>query len=148
MPTNQCRWPQFGAGGQKPVTSYELDEYRKLDEAHHIGTFLLLRAVVNCMQGQDLRTTPLPGRSESSSPRSESRGSIVVVASLASEGGYLGVSPYVAAKHAVKGLVKTCGMSNFSEPRAAANSQLSFGERTTRHSNQRCLPLVRSWSND
>lgn len=104
------------------------------------------------MLKQDLRTIPLPGRSESSSARSQSRGSIVVVASLASEGGYLGVSPYVAAKHAVKGLVKTCG--RFSIPYAylerwfQADEQFSLGERTPRHPNQRGLPFICIWSDD
>lgn len=63
------------------------------------------------MLAQEPRTITLPGRQRSTTGRSEIRGTIVIVASLASEGGYMGVSPYVAAKHAVKGLVQTCGQS-------------------------------------
>ena len=50
-----------------------------------------------------------PGRPTVSSPRHMSRGSIVIFTSLASQGTFLGVGNYVAAKHAVKGLVQTAG---------------------------------------
>lgn len=80
-----------------------------MDEVHNIGSFLCLRAVLQIMLQQVPRPMPIAGRPTTSSPRHMSRGSIVILTSLASEGTFLGVSNYIAAKHAVKGLVQTAG---------------------------------------
>lgn len=62
------------------------------------------------MLEQEPRTIPLPGRkASSSSARSSTRGTIVILASAASLGGFQGVGPYISAKHAVIGLVRTAG---------------------------------------
>lgn len=83
-----------------------LESYSNLTNIHSIGTFLCLRAVLRVMLQQEPRETP------SGPPtRHTGRGSIVIVTSLASEGAFLGVGNYVAAKHAVKGLVQTAGES-------------------------------------
>ncbi len=55
------------------------------------------------------RPMPVAGRPTTVSPRRMSRGSIVILTSLASDGTFLGVGNYSAAKHAVKGLVQTAG---------------------------------------
>ena len=55
------------------------------------------------------RPVPVAGRPTTSSPRHMSRGSIVILTSLASEGTSQGIGNYIAAKHAVKGLVQTAG---------------------------------------
>lgn len=86
-----------------------LADYRSLDEVHNIGSFLCLRTVLQTMLQQVPRPMPVAGRPTVSSPRHMSRGSIVILTSLASEGTFLGVGNYVAAKHAVKGLVQTAG---------------------------------------
>ena len=86
-----------------------LEDYRKLDEVHNIGSFLCLRTILQIMLQQVPRPMPVIGRPTASSPRHMSRGSIVILTSLASEGTFLGVGVYIAAKHAVKGLVQTAG---------------------------------------
>ncbi|KAL1863749.1 putative secondary metabolism biosynthetic enzyme [Paecilomyces lecythidis] len=78
-----------GALRQTPISSMTLDEYRDMDEVHNIGSFLIMRAVLKVI-----------------------RGSIVILTSLASEGAFLGVGNYIAAKHAVKGLVQTAAIEN------------------------------------
>ncbi|PYH84785.1 NAD(P)-binding protein [Aspergillus uvarum CBS 121591] len=68
------------------------------------GCFLVVRKVLRAMTSQE----PI----ELITPRSQrrpTRGSIVILTSLAAEGAFLGVGNYVAAKHAVKGLVQTAG---------------------------------------
>lgn len=84
-----------------------LDAYRQLDEVHNIGSFLVLRATLQTMLQQEPRAVGT-GRA---SVRAMSRGSIVLLTSLASEGAFIGVGNYIAAKHAVKGLVQTAGRS-------------------------------------
>lgn len=64
------------------------------------------------MLQQEPRQVPTVGQNTASSARYMSRGSIVILTSLASEGAFLGVGNYVAAKHAVKGLVQTAGIMN------------------------------------
>ena len=100
---------QYGSAGQNGISSMTLEEYRAMDEVHNIGSFLCVRAVLQAMLQQEPRAMPLGGRSPASSRRGESRGSIVVLTSLASEGAFLRVGNYIAAKHAVKGLVQTAG---------------------------------------
>ncbi|KAL1971041.1 hypothetical protein VTN77DRAFT_2875 [Rasamsonia byssochlamydoides] len=92
----------FGAANQTPISSMSLDDYRQLDEVHNIGSFLVLRATLQAMLQQEPRGTG----------RHMSRGSIVLLTSLASEGAFLGVGNYTAAKHAVKGLVQTAALEN------------------------------------
>lgn len=79
-----------------------LETYRTMDEVHNIGCFLVVREVIRAMISQELVLTRR---------QSPTRGSIVVLTSLASEGAFLGVGNYIAAKHAVKGLVQTAGES-------------------------------------
>ena len=86
-----------------------LEEYRNLDEVHNIGSFLCLRTILQTMLQQEPMPRPITGQLKSSSTRHMSRGSIVILSSLASEGAFLGVGNYIAAKHAVKGLVQTAG---------------------------------------
>ena len=86
-----------------------LEDYRTMDEVHNIGTFTGLRTVLQTMLEQVPRLMPVAGRPTTSSPRHLSRGSIVILTSLGSEGAFLGVGNYIAAKHAVKGLVQTAG---------------------------------------
>ena len=80
-----------------------------MDEVHNIGSFICLRKVLQKMLQQAPQPMPVAGRLTTSSPRHMSRGSIVILTSLASEGTFLGVGNYIAAKHAVKGLVQTAG---------------------------------------
>ncbi|KAI4178171.1 MAG: hypothetical protein LQ348_005667, partial [Seirophora lacunosa] len=49
----------------------------------------------------------VPGRKTASAPRNMSRGSIVILTSLAAETVVLGLGAYASAKKAVKGLVET-----------------------------------------
>lgn len=77
----------------------ELGQYRQMDEVHNIGSFLVLRAVLRTMLAQEPRATD----------RSSPRGSIVLITSVASERVAFGVGDYIAAKHAVKGLIQTAG---------------------------------------
>jgi Dehydrogenases with different specificities (related to short-chain alcohol dehydrogenases) len=79
-----------------------LETYRSMDEVHNIGCFLVVREVIRAMISQE----PVLTRRHN-----QTRGSIVVLTSLASEGAFLGVGNYSAAKHAVKGLVQTAGES-------------------------------------
>ena len=86
-----------------------LEDYRSMDEVHNIGAFLCLRTVLRKMLQQAPQPMPVIGRPSVSSPRHMSRGSIIILTSLASEGAFLGVGNYISAKHAVKGLVQTAG---------------------------------------
>lgn len=82
-----------------------------MDTVHNHGTFLSVKAVLQKMRQQDPAPLPVTGQrhTNASHPRFMGRGSIVIVASLASIGGFLGVGPYVSAKHAVVGIVRTTG---------------------------------------
>ena len=77
-----------------------LETYRTMDDVHNIGCFLVVRELIRAMSTQE----PVLNRR-----RVQTRGSIVLLTSLASEGAFLGVGNYIAAKHAVKGLVQTVG---------------------------------------
>ena len=100
---------QLGASGQTKISSMTLEEYRSMDEVHNIGAFLCVRAVLQTMLQQVPQAMPVAGRAMASSQRHMSRGTITILTSLASEGAFLGVGNYSAAKHAVKGLVQTAG---------------------------------------
>ncbi|KAK1145275.1 putative PKS/NRPS-like protein biosynthetic cluster [Aspergillus melleus] len=93
------------AANQTPISDMSLEAYRSMDEVHNIGCFLVLREVLRAMADQE----PVPTR------RTHTRGSIVLVTSLASEGAFLGVGNYIAAKHAVRGLVQTAALENAKE---------------------------------
>ena len=80
-----------------------------MDEVHNIGGYLCVRTILQTMLKQAPRQMPLAGRPHVSSPRSMSRGSVIILTSFASEGTYLGAGNYIAAKHAVKALVQTAG---------------------------------------
>jgi len=83
-----------------------LADWRSLDDIHNIGCFLLTRAALRVMHNQDaIALTTV-------ADRSPARGSIVMLTSLASEGAFLGVGNYIAAKHAVKGMVQTAAIEN------------------------------------
>ncbi|KOS43727.1 hypothetical protein ACN38_g5375 [Penicillium nordicum] len=88
---------------QTPISDMSLETYRTMDEVHNIGCFLVVREVIRAMISQELVLTRR---------QSPTRGSIVVLTSLASEGAFLGVGNYIAAKHAVKGLVQTAALEN------------------------------------
>ncbi|KAL8823889.1 MAG: hypothetical protein Q9191_005467 [Dirinaria sp. TL-2023a] len=102
----------YGAAGQKNLSSMTLDDYRSMNEVHNIGSFLCVRTVLQTMLQQEPRSMPITGRSTKTLSRHMSRGSVVILTSLASEGAVLGVGNYIAAKHAVKGLVQTAAIEN------------------------------------
>lgn len=80
-----------------------IDDYRAQVEVHNIGGFLFLRAALKTLLEQEPQT-PIASRYPI-------RGSIVLLTSLASEGAFIGVGNYTAAKFAMKGLVQTAGKS-------------------------------------
>ncbi|KAK6836737.1 NAD(P)-binding protein [Apiospora arundinis] len=96
----------FGAANQTPIRDMSLADWRSLDDVHNIGCFLLTRAALRVMDSQD------PIELIKGSGRPPARGSIVMLTSLASEGAFLGVGNYIAAKHAVKGMVQTAAIEN------------------------------------
>ena len=96
-----------------------------MDEVHNIGSFICLRTVLQKMLQQAPQPMPVAGRLTTSSPRHMSRGSIVILTSLGSEGTFLGVGNYIAAKHAVKGLVQTAG--KLAIPRKSRITRLTNG---------------------
>lgn len=78
-----------------------IENYRAQMEVHSIGAFLFLRSALHAL---------LDNEAQSVQNRSyTSRGSIVLVSSVASEGAFIGIGNYIAAKFAVKGLVQTAG---------------------------------------
>lgn len=83
-----------------------LADWRGLDEVHNIGCFLVTRAALRAMDAQD---AVVPRTADD---RPAARGAIVMLTSLASEGAFLGVGNYIAAKHAVKGMVQTAAIEN------------------------------------
>ncbi|KAK8030028.1 hypothetical protein PG993_011319 [Apiospora rasikravindrae] len=96
----------FGAANQTPIREMALADWRSLDEIHNIGCFLLTRAALRVMDNQDA-VAPT-----TAADRPPARGAIVMLTSLASEGAFLGVGNYIAAKHAVKGMVQTAAIEN------------------------------------
>ncbi|TGJ85244.1 hypothetical protein E0Z10_g3504 [Xylaria hypoxylon] len=98
-----------GAANQTPIRDMSLADWRSLDEVHNIGCFLLTRAVLRVMDKQvAVEPTSIFG------DRPPIRGAIVMLTSLASEGTFRGVGNYIAAKHAVKGMVQTAAIENAS----------------------------------
>jgi NAD(P)-dependent dehydrogenase (short-subunit alcohol dehydrogenase family) len=85
-----------------------LNDWRSLDEVHNIGCFLLTRAALRIMDSQEPSILAHP----TSVARHPARGAIVMLTSLASEGAFRGVGSYIAAKHAVKGMVQTAAIEN------------------------------------
>lgn len=63
------------------------DEYRQIDEVYSTGSFLIMRDVLRAMLQQEPRIVD----------RSSSRGSIVILTLLASEGAFAGVGNYIVA---------------------------------------------------
>lgn len=100
---------QVGAKSIKPLVDTPLAEFEDLDRIHNIGTFMSLQIVLRTMLAQTQRKLPIAGLPDAVAGTYQSCGSIVIVSSLASEGAFLNVSPYIAAKHAVKGLVENAG---------------------------------------
>lgn len=90
----------------KFITQMSLDLYRAMDEVHNIGSFLCLREALRVMTAQSPEPSNANGASNSTGG---TRGSIVLVTSLASKGGYQGSAGYTAAKHAVEGLIQSAG---------------------------------------
>ena len=81
-----------------------------MDEIHNIGSFLTLREAIRVMKEQEPRAMPLSGRKgKDPSGRNMSRGSIVMISSIAAKGGGQAIAGYISAKHAVDGLVKAAG---------------------------------------
>ncbi|KAI0021212.1 short-chain dehydrogenase/reductase SDR [Xylariomycetidae sp. FL0641] len=99
----------FGAANQTPIRDMSLADWRSLDDMHNIGCFLLTRAALRAMDRQEPATL-----TTTTDERPPSRGVIVMLTSLASEGAFLGVGNYIAAKHAVKGMVQTAAIENAS----------------------------------
>ena len=91
-----------------PITNITLKQYRAMDENHNIATFLCIREALKAMKEQELKAVPM-GMRESTSRQRQSRGSVTILTSLASEGGFPGKAHYVAAKHACSGLIQTAG---------------------------------------
>ena len=85
------------------------EEYRKLTEAHNMGYFWCLRTVLQTMLQQVPRPMPVIGRPTVSSPQHMSRGSIVILSSLASEGTFLGVKTYIPGRDPLNRLVQADG---------------------------------------
>ncbi|KAI0533063.1 hypothetical protein GGR58DRAFT_136258 [Xylaria digitata] len=100
---------QIGAANQTPIRDMSLADWRSLDEVHNIGCFLLTRAVLRVMDKQ-VAVEPISTFGD----RPPIRGAIVMLTSLASEGTFRGVGNYIAAKHAVKGMVQTAAIENAS----------------------------------
>ncbi|KAI1179817.1 3-oxoacyl-reductase [Nemania sp. FL0916] len=100
----------FGAANQTPIRDMSLADWRSLDEVHNIGCFLLTRAALRIM---DKQAAVEPASVFGDRPAV--RGSIVILTSLASEGTFRGVGNYIAAKHAVKGMVQTAAIENASQ---------------------------------
>ncbi|KAF2877542.1 hypothetical protein BDV95DRAFT_559512 [Massariosphaeria phaeospora] len=94
----------FGASSSTPLSEMSMADYRVQVEVHNIGAFVFLRIALQTMLQQDLHV--LPGS------RQPTRGAIVLLTSLASEGAFIGVGNYTAAKFAVKGLVQTAAIEN------------------------------------
>ena len=78
-----------------------LEEYRILEKDHNIGPFLCLRSVLQFMLKQEFKENSVSGRL--------TRGAIVILTSLASEGSLFGVGNHMLPKDTVKGLVQTAG---------------------------------------
>ncbi|KAI4118666.1 MAG: hypothetical protein LQ345_001321, partial [Seirophora villosa] len=98
----------IGASAQQSIKDTSLEEWRRLSECHGVGSFLCVRAVVRAMLEQEPQPMVVPGRkTTASAPRNMSRGSIVILTSLAAETVVLGLGAYASAKKAVKGLVET-----------------------------------------
>jgi len=81
-----------------------IEAYRAQMEVHSVGGFLFLRSALQTLLDNETHGVE-------ANPHA-SQGSIVLVSSLASEGAFIGVGNYVAAKFAVKGLVQTAGESS------------------------------------
>ena len=86
-----------------------LEEYKKLAKAHNMGYFWCLRTILQIMLQQAPRHMPVIGRPTVCSPRHMSRGSIVTLTSLASEGTFLGVETYIPVKDPLNRLVQAGG---------------------------------------
>ena len=82
-----------------------LDDYRSLKEIQNAGSFLCLRIVLQAMLPQEPRLMPFAGRLNMFSPCQMSRGSIVILSSLALESTFSEVGYYIAVKCAVTGVV-------------------------------------------
>ncbi|KAI8628197.1 short-chain dehydrogenase/reductase SDR [Xylariaceae sp. FL1651] len=101
----------FGSISQTPIRNMSLADWHSLDEVHNIGCFLLTRAALHIMDGQDAVKAI-----STNDDRPPVRGAIVMLTSLASEGAFLGVGNYISAKHAVKGMVQTAAIENAVAP--------------------------------
>lgn len=78
-----------------------IEDFRARMEVHSVGGFLFLRSALQALLENG--THGVEGNPHAS------KVSIVLVSSLASEGAFIGVGNYVAAKFAVNGLVQTAG---------------------------------------
>ncbi|KAI0447748.1 3-oxoacyl-reductase [Xylaria telfairii] len=98
-----------GAASQTPLRDMSLADWRSLDEVHNIGCFLLTRAVLRVMDKQ-VAVEPISIFGD----RPPIKGAIVMLTSLASERTFWGAGNYIAAKHAVKGMVQAAAVENAS----------------------------------
>ncbi|KAF2660920.1 NAD(P)-binding protein [Lophiostoma macrostomum CBS 122681] len=94
----------FETSGLVEIRNMTLEEYRSQVEVHNIGGFLFLKTALRTLLEQSPQKAP--------GGLHPSRGAIVMLTSLASEGGFLGIGNYTAAKFAVKGLVQTAALEN------------------------------------
>ncbi|KAL9599942.1 MAG: hypothetical protein Q9219_003504 [cf. Caloplaca sp. 3 TL-2023] len=102
----------IGSERHTSISHTTLEEWRKMTDSHSVGCFLCIRAVLGIMLRQSPTHMLVAGRPHSEGPRHMSRGSIVIVTSLAAETVVLGMGAYSSAKRAVKSLVETAALEN------------------------------------
>lgn len=117
------------------------EQYQFQVEVHNLGGFFFLRSSLQMMLEQDLKK--LTGA------RYPSRGAIVLLTSLASEGAFKGVGNYTAAKFAVKGLVQTAGKKALLNCiKDFTNVRFSAGKRQKRNPRECCCTFICFWGDD
>ncbi|GAP82497.1 putative short-chain dehydrogenase reductase family [Rosellinia necatrix] len=89
-----------------PIRDMSLSDWRKLDESHNIGCFLVTRAALRVMDRQEAVRSP------AHDSRPPARGSIVILTSVAAERVFPGSGHYNTAKHAVRAMVQTAALEN------------------------------------
>ena len=119
-----------GAFGLEPVAEADLDAWRRMFEVNVIGVAAVTKALLPALVA--------------------GRGVIIVMGSTAGQVGYEGGGGYVAAKHAIKGVVDTLRLELYDQPvrvvgdRArvwsAAKASRSPVSRVTRTRPTRCTP--------
>ncbi|KAH9908543.1 NAD(P)-binding protein [Xylariomycetidae sp. FL2044] len=89
------------------IADVELEQFKRLQDVHVNGTFLVLRTISSIMRNQPLKPV------DASQPgRGASRGAIVTMGSIASFSSVHKCAQYVTAKHAIVGLTKAAALDN------------------------------------